>query len=83
MSITVELKPEVEARLWARARARGLSLAAYLQTVIEQIAALESPEDVSLEDFEANMDALAEGSEALPVLPPEAYSCENIYRDDA
>jgi hypothetical protein len=83
MSITVELKPEIEARLWARARVRGLSLAAYLQTVIEQITALESPEDVSLEEFEAGMVALAEGSETLPVLPPQAYSRESIYRDDA
>lgn len=83
MSITVELKPEVEAHLWARARAQGLSLAAYLQTVIEQIAALESSSGLSLEEFEAGMDALAEGSEQLPVLPPEAYSRESIYGDDA
>jgi hypothetical protein len=73
----------VEARLWARARAQGLSLAAYLQTVIEQIAALDSPSGLSLEEFEAGMDALAEGSEQLPVLPPEAYSRESIYGDDA
>jgi hypothetical protein len=83
MSITVELTPEVEARIWARACAQGVSLAVYLQTVIEQIAALESSEVASLEEFEAGMDALAEGSEQIPVLPPEAYSRESIYGAEA
>jgi hypothetical protein len=83
MSITVELAPEVEARLWARACAQGVSLATYLQTVIEQIAALESSEVGSLEEFEAGMDALAEGSEQIPVLPPAAYSRESIYGVEA
>jgi hypothetical protein len=83
MRITVELTPEVEARLWAQARAQGVSLAAYLQTAIEQIAALESPQGGSLEEFEAGMDALAEGSEQLPVLPPQAYSRESIYGEEA
>jgi hypothetical protein len=73
----------VQARLWVRARAQGVSLATYLQTVIEQIAALESSGEGSLEEFEAGMDALAEGSEQLPVLPPEAYSRESIYEDEA
>jgi hypothetical protein len=83
MRTTVELTPEVEARLWARARARGVSLVTHLQTVIEQIAALESSGEGSLEEFEAGLDALAEGSEQLPVLPPEACSRENIYGDAA
>ena len=83
MRITVELTPEVETRLWARAHAQGVSLAAYLQTVIEQLAALESAAGGSLEEFEAGMDVLAEGSAQLPVLPPEAYSRESIYGDEA
>ena len=36
---------------------------------------------MSLAEFEATLDALAEGSEALPVLPPEATSRAGIYRD--
>jgi hypothetical protein len=83
MNITVELTPEVEARLWAQARAQGVSLTTYLQTVIEQIASLESSAGGPLEEFEAEMDALAEGSEQLPVLPPKAYSRESIYGDEA
>jgi hypothetical protein len=83
MSITVELTPEVEARLWVQARAQGVSLAAYLQMVIEQMALLESFAGGSVEEFEAGMDALAAGSEQIPGLPPEAYSRERIYGAEA
>jgi hypothetical protein len=81
MKITLELPSEVEAHLWARARAQGVSLAAYVQTLIEQSAALDSHAGLSVQEFEAGMDALAEGAEQLPVLPPEAYSRESIYGD--
>jgi putative addiction module CopG family antidote len=36
---------------------------------------------MNLAEFEAALDALAEGSELLPVLPPEATSRAGIYRD--
>ena len=32
-------------------------------------------------EFETALDALAEGSENLPVLPADATSCAGIYRD--
>ena len=37
--------------------------------------------EMTLAEFEATLDALAEGSERLPVLPPEATSRAGIYRD--
>ena len=81
MTITVRLEPELEERLLAQARAQGLPLDVYLRTVIEQAAVLEGPPDVSPDEFDAALDALAEGSEHLPVLPPEAYRRESIYGD--
>ncbi len=33
------------------------------------------------EEWEAVMDALAQGGEDLPILPPEAYDRENLYED--
>jgi hypothetical protein len=78
MIVTLELKPEVERRVLAQAAAQGVSLEAYLASVIEGALPIE-PEEGSLEEFEADMDALAEGSELLPVLPPEAFSRESIY----
>jgi hypothetical protein len=59
-----------------------MSLDAYVKTVMEQMAAIEGPPEVSLEDFEAGLDALAEGCEELPVLPPDAYRRESIYGDE-
>ena len=38
-------------------------------------------ETVSDEDFEAALDAFSEGTEHLPILPPESDSREWIYRD--
>ncbi|MBM4045059.1 MAG: hypothetical protein FJ279_08095 [Planctomycetes bacterium] len=81
MTITLELKPEIEARLVAQARAEGVPLDAYLQKVIEQATTPEAHRRLALEEFEAALDALAEGSESLPVLPPEAYERESIYGD--
>ncbi len=82
MTVTVRLEPEIEERLLAQARAQGISLDAYLRTVIEQAAAVGSRPGVSLGEFDAGLKALAEGSERLPVLPPEAYRRESIYGDD-
>jgi putative addiction module CopG family antidote len=36
---------------------------------------------MDLAEFEATLDALAEGSDKLPVLPAEATSRAGIYRD--
>ena len=36
---------------------------------------------MGLAEFETTLDALAEGSERLPVLPPEATTRAGIYRD--
>ena len=80
MRLTIDLTPEVERCLKARAQEQGVSLAVYVQTLIEQMVVLESPSVVALQAFEADMDTLAEGSETLPVLPPEAYSRESIFR---
>ncbi len=37
--------------------------------------------NMDLAEFEATLDALAEGSDKLPVLPPEATNRTEIYRD--
>ena len=82
MAITLNLPPEVEARLAAQARALGLQLNAYVQTLLQQQAAMEhSGETINLEQFEAELDALARGSDELPYLPAEALRRESIYQD--
>ena len=81
MTITVQLPPETEANLLSRARAQGMTLDAYLEWMIQRIAATRGPPPLSLAEFEAGLDELAQGSERLPVLPARAYTREGIYGD--
>jgi hypothetical protein len=82
MAITLNLPPELEARFAAQARALGLQLDAYVQTLLQQQAAMgRSEQTIDLERFEAELDALAHGSDKLPYLPPEALTRESIYQD--
>jgi len=78
VTITVRLEPQIETSLLARARARGMTLDAYVQSLIEGAAA-ESESPMSMEEFDAALDELARDSEQLPVLPPEADSRQGIY----
>jgi hypothetical protein len=82
MSITLELTPEIEASLEAQARARGLRLDAYVESLLKQQATTGHPErTLSLEQVEAELDALAEGSDKLPYLPPETVKRQSFYQD--
>ena len=81
MNVTLELKSEIEQRVTAQAAARGLSVEAYLTSIIEGGTLPWGPETATPEQFETDMDLLAEGSERLPVLPPDAFSRASIYAD--
>jgi hypothetical protein len=73
MAITLNLPPEVEASLAAQARALGLQLNSYVQTLLEQQAGMgRADQAINLEQFEAELDALAQGSDKLPYLPAAA-----------
>jgi hypothetical protein len=43
MTITVEIKPEVQAGLAAQAAARGMDVPAYVASLLEQVAQPEAP----------------------------------------
>jgi hypothetical protein len=81
MAVVLELKPDVERRVTEQAVSRGVSVESFLTSLIEQAVLLSGPPDATLEEFEADMDSLAEGSDDLPVLPPGAFSRESIYGD--
>jgi hypothetical protein len=51
MTITLELTPEIEARVQAQAAARGLPVRTYLQNVIEQLAGATADGDRTLALF--------------------------------
>jgi hypothetical protein len=80
MTITLQLTPEVGQRILAQAQAQGVSPETYLTGVIES-QLLKVPPPATLEEFEAALEAFADDSEDLPVLPPEALTREAIYAD--
>lgn len=81
MTVTIQLSPQVEEGLLSQARHRGMTVDAYVQSVVENAAIRREMSAMSPEDFEAALDELSAGSERLPVLSAEAYDRESIYRD--
>ncbi len=81
MAITLELPPEIEANRAAQARAQGLKLYVYLKSLLEQQATEYSGPSLALEQFEAELDQLAQNSENLPYLPADALRRESSYQD--
>lgn len=87
MTLTLDLPPETEARLIARATAHGISVERYLELLIESKLATETEQPGSevaspqawlavLEQFCNNPDLVC-----VPPLSDEAISRESIYRE--
>lgn len=83
MTITINIKPEVEAELARQAEVRGMDVPAYAAKLLEQVTRLPQPEidERELEEFEKALDRIAQFSEKIPALPDEAFSRESLYRD--
>ena len=85
MTITLELPPETEASLLAQAEARGLTLDAYLQTVIANQAATESVSPLQSlhsagDDLDRAIDELFDTVQVPPGVGEGAMRRENWYR---
>lgn len=84
MPIHLELKPEVEERLGREASAKGVSVEAYVEDLIERQVSGQSggaAPGINIEEIDRVLDALSEGSGDRSAPPPEAYTRESIYRD--
>jgi hypothetical protein len=83
MTITINIKPEVEAELARQAEIRGMDVPEYAATLLEQAAKPTQSQvtDRSIEEFEKSLDRIAQFSDKIPALPDEAFSRESIYRD--
>ena len=81
MQITIDLEPEAEVALRARAIARGLGIEDYVRSLIEQAGGETKPQRASMEEFERDLDRFSEGTEGLPVLSHEDLSREALYSD--
>jgi hypothetical protein len=86
MTITLEIPPEAEANLVALAKARGLSLDAFLRTIITaQAAALEPVKSVQAlpcegEDLDRAIDEVFDTVQVPPSIGEGAMRRENWYR---
>lgn len=83
MTIQLELAPEIEAGLKAKAIAQGIALEEFALKVLE-VAAAASPNGAGKLTREGLRDMtrrLQLGSEKRPVLPPEATERECFYED--
>ncbi len=79
MVVTVNIPDE----LAAEAKARGLSLEAYVQEVLAQqlgVRSAETRQPRTPEEIRAWLDSLAQFSDQIPALP-ETISREWIYQD--
>ena len=81
MTVTLEIKPEIEAFLNAQAAAKGIPLDAYLQDAIEDLARAQAAPAANLEEFRAMLDTLAEMGKSLPHVSSAAFGRESIYQD--
>lgn len=80
MTVQLEVASDIARLLQANAVARKISLEEYLRTLAETDSLISSASNFSLEEFERDMDALADGLEDLPVLPDD-FSRADIYAD--
>jgi hypothetical protein len=83
MTITINIKPEIEAELARQAQVRGMDVTPYAASLLEDAAKRSQPpvDDHSLEEFEKSLDRMAQFSDKIPALPDEAFSRESICRD--
>ena len=79
MTVTLNFNPELEAGLLAQAQASGLTVEAYVQSVIESavLPTLEKP--ASAEERAAAFEAWSAGHRPTPLLSDHAVSREGIY----
>jgi hypothetical protein len=80
MTLTIDLKPKVEAGLAAQARAKGVSVAEYVRSLLEQFA--QSGWQMT---GEQRVNALHEWAKEFPQLAPlsdEAISRKSLYSRD-
>ncbi len=84
MTVTLELKPEVEERVTAEAKAHGLSVEDYIQQELEaKVGDPRTPEQMPYEEWLRLFNEFLNSHDYIkaPPLSDEAISRESIYRE--
>ena len=79
MTVTLNLRPEVEAGLLAQAQANGMTLEEYLLSVVEGAALLATQNPLSPEERAMAFERWAAGHRTTPNLSEWAVSRESMY----
>ena len=79
MTVTLNLKPELEAGIFAQAQASGMSVEAYLLSVIEGVVLPSIRQRVSPEERAASFEAWSVSHRPTPLLSDYAVSREAFY----
>lgn len=82
MTIIVDIKPEVQAELSRQAAAHGIDVGAYAAGLLEEAAHVPAgSKKLSQDQLNNTLQEIAQFSHKIPLLPEEAFSRENLYRD--
>ena len=83
MTIQVELNPEVEARLAAKARAEGMPLERAAARILEEamVSRFTTSSNLTIGDIHTMLASMSEGTECLPKLPTGRFTRERFYED--
>lgn len=79
--MSLNLNPDIEARLIALARSSGVSVEDFLLHVVEEKTGHSKTQRLSPEKWAAEFDAWADSFPEVPLIPDEALSRENLYPD--
>jgi hypothetical protein len=79
MTVTLNLKPEVEAGLLAQAQANGMTLEEYLLSMVEGAALSATAKSWSPEECAAAYEAWSAGHQPTPELSDHAVTRESMY----
>ena len=82
MTITVDIRPEVQAELARQAAARGHALEAYATRLLEEAAHVPAgTSQLNRDRLETTLREMAQFSHKIPALPDEAFTRESLYQD--
>jgi len=81
MPVKLQLSLELEAELLAQARARGLSLEAYLEQLLRERSRVQTPRSADPGERARSFETWAHSHPLTPPLPDDAVRRQNLLRD--
>jgi hypothetical protein len=80
-AVSLNLRADIEERLQMLAKARGVSLDAFLERIVEEEAGIAESSRLGAEEWGRQLEEWADGVPSAPLIPDEALSREKLYPD--